>query len=132
VPLTATGRSRLVVAHVCVAFVLSALVAVLYLTTFLQIRRLQPGYPQRIIMSVFTPPEPFRLAHGLGPPVFLAGTIVIGVLARRAARREPPAPGWQAALIALHAAFLLPFLLVFLWASLWCHNVFAAIERSRA
>ena len=82
-PLAATGRSRLVVAHVCVAFVLSALVAVLYLTTFLQIRRLQPGYPQRVTMSVFTPPEAFRLAHGIGP-------------------------------------------LVFLWATLWGHNVFAA------
>jgi hypothetical protein len=128
---TATGRNRLVVAHVCLAFVLSALVAVLYLTTFLQIRRLQPGYPQRVVMSVFTPPEPFRLAHGAGPVVFLVGTVVIGALARRAARREPAAPRWQAALIGLHAAFLLPFLLVFLWASLWCHNVFAALERSR-
>jgi len=125
------GPRRLAVAHVGVALVLSAAVVVLHVTTMLAIQRLNPEYPRKVTLNVFAPPSPFVTAHTLFPPAFVLGTLVIGGVAYRVARGDPPSRRKQIAALAFHVSFLLPFLLVFLWAALWSRNVFALIERSR-
>jgi hypothetical protein len=108
-----------------VAWSLTLAAAALYMTTLRDLRRLQPNYPSRIVLTISTPPRVFVRAHLLFPFVAAMGTIAIGGVALLLSRGDKPRRRLQLTLFALHSMVMLAFIGIFGWATIWCERVFA-------
>jgi hypothetical protein len=113
--------------HITMVFFLVLVATVLYMVTLRQMRRLQPSYPSRIVLTVATPPGVFVKAHLMFPLVGSMGTVGLGSVAVYAARTVRPRLKLQLALFTLNSVMILAFIAVFAWAAYWCEKVFALL-----
>ena len=120
-------RRRVLVVHSTVALLLAVAAVALYVMSLRDLRRLQPTYPNLIVVTVATPPHVFVSAHLLFPIALTIGTIAIGGAAVYVARAGKPRRNLQLMLFALHSLVMLAFIGVFVWAAVWCQRVFALL-----
>jgi hypothetical protein len=81
-PKTTAVRSFLA-AYIAFVVLLSIAAVLLYRSTLHDLRRLQPGYPDLIVLSVATPPAPFRIAHSSFPVILIMGSIAVAVWSKK-------------------------------------------------